>query len=307
MEIRVQDITKYIKGIECISEVSFSCRAGEIVGILAPRGSGKTLLLDLLRGKVEQDSGTVSFLVEDKEIPKNKILQYVGYLSSENALYQHMTVYDYLSFLAKFYHFPAYLRKERVRNLIKVCGLSRHKHRYLSELSKGQIQRIGLAQSLVHNPPFLLLDEPVKGLDPVQSEQLYELIKELGKDRSVLLTSSSMRDIETMCDTMLVFSNGKILAKGTVADLKQEVANSSILKVKIGGATDKVEVYQALQGIEYAQVVTSQNFSFDIHTTQEKRFAKDLFALCMQKGWYILRLVATEKSLEDIFKQLRRN
>lgn len=306
MEIRVKSITKRFRGIECISDVSFTCYAGEIIGVLAPRGSGKTLLLSLLRGKEKPDSGELNYFIDDELIPVNKISQYIGYLGAENPLYTHMTTYDYLNFSAGFYRIPNYLRKARVQNLIKICGLSSQKHKYIADLSKGYQQRVGLAQALVHNPPFLLLDEPVRGLDPIQSEQLYELIKAQGKERSVLLTSSRMRDMESMCDTMLVLSDGKVLAKGTVEELQQEVANSSILKVKIG-APDSIEVYQALQQLDYIQVVSSRGLSFDIHTTQEQRFAKELFAVCAANGWYIARLVAAEKTLEDIFKQLRKN
>ncbi len=208
MEIQVRNISKSFKGIECISDVSFSCFKGEILGILSPKGNGKTLLLNLLRGRVPLDSGQVTFLIEDKIIPMKKIREYLGFLSAENAMYPMMTIYDYLSHITYFYKLPNYLRKDRVQNLIKNCGLSRHKHKYISELSKGQLQRLGIAQALVHNPPFLFLDEPVKGLDPVQSEQLYELIKEQSKERSVLITSSRMQDMEAMCNSMLVLSNG---------------------------------------------------------------------------------------------------
>ncbi len=306
MEIQVRNVSKYFKGIECISEVTFTGYAGEIVGVLAPVGSGKTLLLDLLRGKVVPDSGSVTYLDDNKPIKGRHLKQYIGYLDATNALYEYMTVYDYLYFLTSLYKLPHYLRKERVRNLIKICGLSSRKHKEISTLSKGSRQRVGIAQALIHNPPFLLLDEPVSGLDPSQSQQLYELIKEQGKERTVILTSSRMRDVENMCDTMLVLSNGKVLAKGTVGELQEEVANSSILKLRIGGA-DSLAAYNALQQLDYIQVISNKELSFEIHTTKEERFSKDLFSLCAEKGWYIVRLVAAEKSLEDIFKQLRRN
>ncbi len=306
MEVQVQNITKYFKGMECISKVTFTGYTGEIIGILAPTGSGKTLLLDLLRGKIIPDSGNVTYLNEKKIIKTKELKQYIGYLDATNALYEYMTVYDYLYFLTGLYKLPSYLRKERVRNLIKICGLSSRKHKTISTLSKGSRQRVGIAQALIHNPPFLLLDEPVSGLDPSQSQQLYELIREQGKERTIILTSSRIRDVENMCDTMLVLSNGKVLAKGTVKELQQEVANSSILKIKIGGA-DHLSAYSALQQLDYIQVIKSDGLSFEIHTTKEERFSKDLFTLCAEKGWYITRLVAAEKSLEDIFKQLRKN
>ncbi len=307
MEIQVRNISKSFKGIEYINDVSFTCFANEIIGILAPRGNGKTLLLNLIRGKTAPDSGQATFLIEDKIIPQKALRHHLGFLSAENSLYPMMTVYDYLYYVARFYKLPNYLRKDRVQNLIKNCGLSRHKHKYISELSRGQSQRVGIAQALVHNPEFLLLDDPVKDLDPIQSEQLYELIKEQSKERTVLISSSRMQDIEAMCNTILVLSNGNVLTKGAVSALQQEVENSSTLKVEIGGAKDSSEVYRALHKLDYLQIVNHHNFSFDIHTTQEERFAQDLFLLCVEQGWYILRLVAAEKSLEDIFMQLRKN
>lgn len=306
MEIHVKDIGKRFKGITCMSDVSFTAYGGEIIGILAPRGSGKTLLLGLLRGKVQPDTGNVTYFVDEKPMNPGDSSRYIGYLDAENPLYDYMTVYDYLHFSVQFYKLPLYLRKSRIQNLIKICGLSSQKHKTIGELSKGYQQRVGIAQALVHNPPFLFLDEPVSGLDPTQSHQLYDLIKEQGKERTIILTSSRMRDMENMCDTMLVLSDGKVLAKGTVEELQQQVANSSILKVKIGAA-NSMEVYEALQQLGYIQIVSSNGLSFDIHTTQEEQFAQDLFALCAVKGWYISRLVAAEKTLEDIFKQLRKN
>ncbi|PVX52494.1 ABC-2 type transport system ATP-binding protein [Balneicella halophila] len=306
MEILVKDIYKSFKGIECISDVSFTAYANEIVGVLAPRGSGKTLLLNLLSHKSLPDAGTIEFIIDEKPLTNKDIPQNVGYLDADNPLYPYMTAYDYLTFSASFYKLPSYLRRDRVRNLIKICGISHWKHKLVSELSKGQKQRLGIAQAMIHNPAFLLLDEPVSGLDPKQSEQLYELIREFGKERTIILTSSRMRDMENMCDTMLVLSNGKVLAKGTVEELQQEVANSSILKIEIK-ATDSTRVYEALQQIDYIQIVKYKGFSFDIHTTHEDRFARELFNICVDNNWYIRRLVAAEKTLEDTFKQLRKN
>ncbi len=306
MKIRVNEITKKFKNIECLSDISFTCERGERIGILAPRGNGKTLLLNLLSGNIKPDSGSVDFFLDGKRIPPESIKEFVGFLAANSSFYPHMIVYDFLCFSADLYKLPKYQRRSRVQNLIKKCRLSKYKHKYISELSKGQLQRLGIAQALVHNPPFLLLDEPVTGLDPVQSEQLYEIIKDCSRERCVLLTSSRMRDMEAVCDTMLVLSEGRILAKGTVEELQQEVANSSILKVKIA-AQDRQSVYKKLQKLDYVQVLRSRDLSFDIHTTEEKRFAQDLFDLCAENGWYILRFVAAEKTLEDIFKQLRKN
>ncbi len=306
MKICVKEITKRFKNIECISNVSFTCERGEITGILAPRGNGKTLLLNLLVGRTKLDIGSIDYFVNGNLIPKEEIRQYVGFLSANTSFYPQMIVYDFLIFCAELYGLPKYQRRNRVQNLIKKCKLSKCKHKFIAELSKGQLQRLGIAQALLHNPPFLFLDEPVTVLDPGQSEQLYEIIKECAQERCVLLTSSRMRDMEALCDTMLVLSEGKVLAKGTVQELQQEVANSSILKVKIA-AKNSDEVYKELQQIDYVQVLRSDGFSFDIHTTYEERFARDLFDLCTKNGWYILRFVAAEKTLEDIFKQLRKN
>lgn len=305
MEVRVKNIYKSFKGIECISDVSFTIYAGETVGVLAPRGSGKTLLLNLLLGNFFPDSGSIDYIIEGKTISQKDIKKYIGYLDAGNPLYERMTAYDYLSYMTSFYKLPSYLQEERMKNVIKNCGLSSWKHKMISELSKGKRQRLGIAQALVHNPPLLLLDEPVKGVDPKQSQYLYGLIKEIGKERSIVLTSSCMQDLESMCDTMLVLSNGKVLAKGTVEDLQREVMDSSVLKVKIA-ATDERKVFEALQQIDYIQILKNNGFSFDIHTTQEERFAKDLFRICSENNWYISRLVATEKTLEDTFKQLRK-
>lgn len=306
MEIRVKEITKKFKNIECISTISFTCERGERLGILAPRGNGKTLLLNLLGGNIKPDSGSIDFLLDDKRISFESIKEYVGFLTANPSFYPQMIVYDFLRFSADLYKLPKYQKQSRVQNLIKKCKLSKCKHKSISELSKGQLQRLGIAQALVHNPPFLLLDEPVTGLDPVQSEQLYEIIRDCGRERCVLLTSSRMQDMEAVCDRMLVLSEGRVLAKGTVQELQQEVANSSILKIKIA-AQDSERVYKKLQQIDYAQIVQNQGFSFDIHTTEEERFARDLFDLCTENGWYILGFVAAEKTLEDIFKQLRKN
>lgn len=306
MELSVKNISKEFKGIECMSDVSFLGKRGEILGVLAPRGSGKSLLLNLLRGAIAPDVGEVSYFIDNEKIQSKDINKHIGFLAENNPVYSKMSVYDFLNYLAQFYEMPRYLRKDRIRNLIKICGLFPYKYHLTEKLSRGNRQRLGLAQSLLNNPAFLYLDEPVSGLDPRQSEQMYELIKEVGRERVTILTSSRMRDIENMCDTMLVLSNGTVLAKGTVEELQQQVADSSVLKVGVGNATTN-DFFSALQKIDYIQIVGHKDRIIDIHTTEEERFAKDLFDLCAKKEWYIRHFVSTEKTLEDIFKQLRKN
>lgn len=307
MEIRIKNITKSLKGIELISDVSFVAYPKEVVGVLAPHGSGKSLLLDLIRGAIKPDKGNISFVDNGGLFFPHQVLKKIGYLSAENPLYEEMTVLDFLLFIASLYGMPRYLRKDRVRNLVKMCGLVSSRYKKIKELSLGYRQKVGLAQALVHNPDILLLDEPVKRLDPVQSKEIYDLIKALGKEQTIILSSSRMRDMENMCDTMLVLSRGRILAKGTVEALQELVADSRILKVGIGGVDLDVAKKGLLSLSDLQLISQGKDGVFSVHVPNEVLFAQALFQLCNENGWYITCLMTAERSLEDIFKQLQRN
>lgn len=305
MEIRIENITKSFNGIDFIREISFVAYPKEIVGVLATQGSGKSLLLDLIRGKIHPDKGLISFIEKNTVLTHSQICTKIGYLSAENPLYDEMTIFDFLTFIAKLYKMPKYLRMDRVKNLIKMCGLSSSQYKRIKELSLGYRQKVGLAQALVHNPSVLLLDEPVKKLDPVQSREIYNLIRDLGKEQTVIISSSHMSDMENMCDSMLVLSGGSVLAKGTVESLQEQVKNSSVLKVGIGGASNeaaRIEI-KSISGVQ--SITQEKNKLFNVHVVNKSLFAKELFNLCVKNNWYITSLSSTEQSLEDIFKQLR--
>lgn len=307
MEIHIKNITKRYDEINMIQEISFTAYPNEIIGILAPKESGKSLLLDIIRGAVTPDKGTISFIDNGQTLSKKEIKRYIGYMDAHNPLYDDMTVFDFLLFIARLYKMPQYLRKDRVRNLVKIYGLSSCKYKKIATLSLGYRKKIGLAQAIVHNPPILLLDEPVKGLDPVQTKEFYKLVKEQGKKQTVILTSDKMQDLEQMCNTMLVLFKGKILAKGTVESLQQQVADSRVLKLRIGGISS-IEASKAIQELADVQLLRmNKDGTLNIHVTNEEEFAQRLFVLCRENDWYITHFVATERSLDDIFKQLRKN
>ena len=220
MSISLKNINKSYGKQKAISDISLQIGKGEIVGFLGPNGAGKSTLMKIITSYISQDSGDVkicNFNTKEEEIESQKR---IGYLSENNPLYKEMYVKEYLNFIASIYKIED--KKQRTKEMIKKVGLETEQHKKIGELSKGYQQRVGLAAALLHNPEVLILDEPTTGLDPNQLGEIRSLIKEIGKDKSVLLSTHIMQEVDKMCNRVVIINKGKIVSDKLISDYKKE-------------------------------------------------------------------------------------
>jgi ABC-2 type transport system ATP-binding protein len=220
-----------------------------------------------------------------------------------------MPIIDYLSFIAGLQGVQKNEIESRITEMIHVCGLSGEKHKKIRELSKGYKQRVGLAQALIHNPEVLILDEPTTGLDPNQIVEIRELIKNIGREKTVILSSHILAEVEATCDRILIINKGKIVANGTAEELRRQARGNEILKVELGNATrnDAYIALKKLQTVELVDFADNDGACFEIHSKPAQKSAKTIFDMCVEKGWYLSQLTPIETKLEDIFREVTQN
>lgn len=239
----------------------------------------------------------------------DELKKYIGYLPENNPLYLDMPVMDYLAFCARLQGVPTESITDRLREMIRVCGLNAEKHKKIGELSKGYRQRVGLAQAMIHDPEILILDEPTTGLDPNQIVEIRQLIRDLGKAKTVILSTHILPEVEATCDRILIINKGKIVANGTAETLRQKASGSEILKVRIeeGDPQAIVSGLKSLPSIKEVQVLDGASSRFEIHGVSGSTAKKDIFHSCVAHGWVLSELIPVETRLEDIFRNLTLN
>lgn len=306
MDVVVENLSKSFGFQKAVDSISFRVGKGEILGFLGPNGAGKTTTMKMITCFLFPDEGNI--YVDKYSIRKNpyKIKQFIGYLPEHNPLYEDMNVIDFLIFIAKLHNIPHYKITARVLDMLRLCGLENEKHKTVGQLSKGYKQRVGLAQALIHDPEIVVLDEPTTGLDPNQIIEIRELIRNIGKEKTVILSSHILAQIEMTCDRVLIINKGKIVADGTSAELRKS-NTEKVLKVCILGE-DTNTVYESLCLLEHLENIhTVGENCFQLQTTADYEIEKDIFRLCESRRWYIKELIPVERRLEDIFRQLTRN
>ncbi len=308
MDVIVENLTKSFGMQKAISAVSFKARQGEVLGFLGPNGAGKTTTMKIIAGFLFPDCGEVYFGKDSIRKNPARIKQSTGYLSEHNPLYEEMNVVDFLTFIAKLHRIPRYKIDSRVVDILQLCGLEHEKHKNIKELSKGYRQRTGLAQALIHDPEVLILDEPTTGLDPNQIAEIRELIKRIGREKTVILSSHILAEIEATCDRVLIINKGKIVANGTSAELRSKSNAGKTLRVRIGsaGEEDIRQALGALPGIQKLNHPAGSPF-FELQSDRETAIEQLIFDTCARNGWYIQELTPVETRLEDIFRQVTQN
>lgn len=309
MDIIVDGITKIYGRQNAVDELSFQVKTGEVLGFLGPNGAGKTTTMKAITGYIETNRGDIE--VGGVSVNRNpgEVKKHIGYLPEHNPLYQDMPIIDYLGFVAGLQGVEKDEIENRVTGMIQICGLSSEKHKKIRELSKGFKQRVGLAQALIHNPDVLILDEPTTGLDPNQIVEIRELIKNIGREKTVILSSHILAEVEATCDRILIINKGKIVANGTAEELRRQAQGNELLKVELGNAEHK-EAYEALRNLPTATLVNFANGEkavFEVQSKEGQSSTKAIFDLCVQKGWYLCQLTPIETKLEDIFREVTQN
>lgn len=304
MDIKVRNLTKSYGPQKAVDGISFEVKTGEILGFLGPNGAGKTTTMKLITNYLDIDEGDIT--INGRSIRDGVFRKNIGYLPEHNPLYTEMPVIDYLNFCAELQSVPKNDIEQRTIEMIRVCGLDIEKHKKINELSKGYRQRVGLAQAMIHDPEILLLDEPTSGLDPNQIVEIRELIKKIGREKTVILSTHILPEVEATCDRILIINNGKIVADGTANTLRKQAQGQQILQVKIEAQDTAgcAEALRNLHSVAQVEVQDVDNNRFEIHSVPDYSANADIFRLCVQNNWILSEMIPYETKLEDIFRDL---
>jgi len=292
--VKVTNLSKHYGKQKAVDNISFEISSGEILGFLGPNGAGKSTTMKMITGFVEADKGQVKVCGIDSLKQNSLAKEKIGYLPENNPLYYDMYVKEYLSFVANLYKIKNV--KVRVAEMIEKTGLQREQHKKIEQLSKGYKQRVGIAQALIHNPEVLILDEPTSGLDPNQLEDIRALIKELGKEKTVILSTHIMQEVEAMCDRVIILNKGKIVADNKVSQLK--INKSLVVKLKLKGKKAK-----DLQ-MEHVKFEDLAGGFIRASSKNADELVEKIFEHCVKQGFVLQHLEQENFSLEDVFKQL---
>ncbi len=309
MDIKVENFSKKYGLQKAVDTISFEVKTGEVLGFLGPNGAGKTTTMKAISTYFAPNEGNI--FIGDISVTEDadEVKKHIGYLPENNPLYTDMPVIDYLKFVAELHDIEKTKIKERILEMIRVCGLEGEKHKKISELSRGYRQRVGLAQALIHDPEVLILDEPTAGLDPNQIIEIRELIRKIGKEKTVILSSHILAEVEATCDRILIINKGRIVADGSSDQLRKHAQGREILKVTIEEGNIN-EIFSALQKLETVAMVdflSKSGHQFEIQSKPELSARKAIFKLCVEKNWMLTELTPTETKLEDVFRELTKN
>lgn len=309
MDIRIENLTKKFGGQRAVDNISFEVKTGEILGFLGPNGAGKTTTMRIITNYLVAAEGEIYIGGKSLKEHTEELKKHIGYLPENNPLYADMPVIDYLEFVALIQGIPKRKINERIIEMVRICGLNSEKHKKIGELSRGFRQRVGLAQAMIHDPDILILDEPTSGLDPNQIVEIRKLIRELGKEKTVILCTHILPEVEATCDRILIINRGKIVADGTPENLRKQAKGQEILMVRIEDAASD-NIFQALQNLTSVAMVDfsdRQMNRFEIHSRPDVSSKRDIFNLCVNKKWILTEMIPHEAKLEDIFRELTMN
>ena len=307
MNITVENLTKQYGPQKAVDSISFQVKTGEILGFLGPNGAGKTTTMKILTCFMAPTEGDVK--VGDYSIhnDQDKIKTKIGYLPENNPLYFDMPVLEYLSYTASLQGVPKENITNKIIEMVQVCGLNDEKHKKIGELSKGYRQRVGLAQAMIHNPEILIFDEPTSGLDPNQIIEIRNLIKRIGRQKTVILSTHILPEVEAICDRILIINKGKIVADGTPDTLRKHSQGEELLRIKIEDETNRDLIFESLRSIDSIAMidpVADVINSYMIQSKNGQSSRRAIFRLCVQKNWTLTEMTPIETKLEDIFREL---
>jgi len=302
MTVEIRNITKLFGRQKALDDVSFQIKKGELVGFLGPNGAGKSTLMKIITGYLPYDSGEV-FLNDQKISSHNnlEIRKSIGYLPEQNPLYTDLYIKEFLEITAGFYKIQ---NKQRcILEMIELTGLGDEQHKKIRALSKGYRQRVGLAQALIHDPSILILDEPTTGLDPNQLEEIRELIRQVGKEKTVILSSHIMQEVEAVCNRIVIIKKGQIVADGGINQVKGEsIKRNQIIVTEF----DKTVSESQLLSINGVKRINRNGIFWEIESGIDQDIRPAIFQFAIHNNLTLLTLQEKQKNLENIFQELTR-
>lgn len=304
MNIQIQNLTKSYGFQKAVDNISFEVKTGEVLGFLGPNGAGKTTTMKMITNYIDIEQGDIT--IGGQSVRTGNLKKHIGYLPENNPLYLEMPIIEYLEFCAALQGVSKEQMPHRVREMVRLCGLNVEKHKKISELSKGYRQRVGLAQAMIHDPEILILDEPTTGLDPNQIVEIRDLIRQLGKEKTVILSTHILPEVEATCDRILIINKGKIVADGTASTLRKQSQGQQVVRIKVDdGAPNAIyEKLRALPSVSLVDFIDRDHNRFEVQSAPEQTSNKDIFRLCVANDWVLSEMIPFETKLEDIFRDL---
>lgn len=306
--IEVRSLTKRFGRIVAVDNISFDVGKGEVLGFLGPNGAGKTTTMRMLTCYLVPDSGTAKVAGYDIRENPVEVRERVGYLPENAPLYLDMDVVSYLEFVAEIRGIPDGIKAKRIIEMVDICGLGDVVGRKVGELSKGYKQRVGLAQTLIHNPEILMLDEPTTGLDPTQIIEIRELIKQIGKERTVILSSHILPEVEATCSRVLIINEGRLAASGTPDELQSMAGGGESLYVSIKSSdkdlVEKLNRIPGVSGVSKLEELQDGYVRYLIKSRDRGDVGEQVFRAAVENGWIVNEIRREVLSLEDIFLKL---
>ena len=305
--ISVSNLSKNYGNVKAVDSISFDLKDGEVVGFLGANGAGKTTTLKMITGYLVPTNGEIKVNGLDIVDNTSEIQEMIGYLPELNPLYTEMRVYDYLEFLGSIRNIKGSDFKQALSRVVDKCGLSGVVHKVIADCSKGYKQRIGLAAAMIHDPKILILDEPVTGLDPNQIVEIRSLIKSLGKEKLVFMSSHILQEIQATVDKIIIIDKGKIVANGTNEELMSDFMGNVSLEMEVMKATKKSaqELQAKIPSLKFISMEKSggvQKVNFEYPKDKDPR--EDIFKYAVKSKWVILKMMPQTTNLEDIFRNL---
>lgn len=309
MDIEIQNLTKKYGHQKAVDSISFEVKTGEILGFLGPNGAGKTTTMKMITGFIGLNDGDIQVGGKSVRNQQDEIKKHIGYLPEHNPLYLDMPIMDYLEFCGALQGLQGSHLQERVREMVRICGLNAEKHKKIGELSKGYRQRVGLGQAMIHDPEILILDEPTTGLDPNQIIEIRKLIRDLGREKTVILSTHILPEVEATCDRILIINKGQIVADGTADTLRSQAQGQQVVKVRIEDGDSNIifAELQKLPSVAMVDFAGRDKNSFQVQSKPGAKSQRDIYNLSVANKWVITELTPLETKLEDIFRDLTMN
>ena len=302
MSIQVSQISKQYGSQKALDQVSFEIGTGELVGFLGPNGAGKSTLMKIITGYLSSDHGTVRINNELVETENIAIRSQMGYLPENNPLYTDLYVREYLEMVAGFYRLEN--KKEQVLKMVELTGLKAEQHKKIKALSKGFRQRVGLAQALIHDPSVLILDEPTTGLDPNQLEEIRQLIRNISLNKTVMISTHILQEVEAVCTRVIIINKGKMVADGSIDQLKAgQITRNQTILVEFDKAPD-MEGFRKISGLHHIERISDTAYLAESDNSMDLRPA--LFRFAVQEKLVLLTMKEQQQSLENLFQDLTR-
>lgn len=301
MDLKISEVTKLFGKQKALDQVSFSVHQGELLGFLGPNGAGKSTLMKIITGFLPANSGDIWLGNEKISVEKTPIRKNIGYLPEHNPLYTDLYVKEFLEITAGFYRLKN--KRQYVSRMVELTGLGDEQHKKIGALSKGYRQRVGLAQALIHDPQVLILDEPTTGLDPNQLEDIRNLIRNISREKTVLLSSHIMQEVEAVCNRVVIINKGKIVADGSISEIKNFRLHRNQTVI---AAFDKPVEKQKLLSLEGITKAEFNGESWEIESGGDADIRPEIFRFAVENNLTLFTLYQKQQNLESIFHQLTR-